>query len=426
MTPKQDLRKITDTGDQEFVHRFGSGSDEAEPSAPLKLKKKSVRDDATATEDTTVRKSTLKRTEQRKSAPREHHISPSPPPPSEISRAVKEALAKDDAEIATFEKRLGLRKGKLPKSFAEDGLDSLLDGLSEGAEQESKAKRRRAEEEWFDSKKRKALNSGRDTSDTKRATGEESWTDDGDESSQTESGNDRRRELETDEDDDALDKDTSENEEEVKWEGFESDQPADEISLRVRENPYIAPQTLMVPAESAKCVPPQLKGPSSSEVEQLSRLRRQTLGLLNRLSEANLLSIVKDVEYLYRNNARQHMTSTLTELLLGLISDRSSLTDTFIILHGGFTAALYKIIGIDFGAAVVQRFVDEFERQHITAMATSPEGVNKGTSNLVAYLAELYNFQVIGSKLIFDFVRLLLEPISELNTELLLKIIKSE
>jgi nucleolar MIF4G domain-containing protein 1 len=230
-----------------------------------------------------------------------------------------------------------------------------------------------------------------------------------------------------DEDESLQNEDEDEDEDEDEFLGFDSDVPSPvKPPQKIRENPYVPPQTSDDTSTPPKYIPPSLRAPSSSESEHLSRLRRQTQGLLNRLSEANMLSILKDIEKLYRENPRQHVTSTIVDLLLSLVTDRASLMDTFMILHGGFIAALYKVIGTDFGAFVVQNFVEEFERQYTRATDVATSEMGKETSNLIALLAELYNFQVIGSNLVFDYIRMLLQELSELNTELLLKIIRSE
>src|SRR5262249_16826910 len=91
---------------------------------------------------------------------RRYEKSPSPTP--KVAKRVKERLAEDDAEIAALERKLGVRnKDKLPKSFEEDGLGDLLDGLDdfvsisgkkkrEEYEARVKNKRRRADTDVFE------------------------------------------------------------------------------------------------------------------------------------------------------------------------------------------------------------------------------------------------------------------------------------
>ena len=108
---------------------------------------------------------------------------------------------------------------------------------------------------------------------------------------------------------------------------------------------------------------------------------------------------------------------------MGLLCDPSSLEDTFIILHAGFVAAMYRKVGVGFGAQTVQRIVQEFDSIYL--LRTKGNDSVKQLTNLVSLLAELYNFQVFGSGLMYDFIRIFIEDLTEMNTELLLKIVRS-
>jgi nucleolar MIF4G domain-containing protein 1 len=324
--------------------------------------------------------------------------------PSEnlVSGSVKSKLAQDDAEIAALEKKLGLKKGsKLPKAFEDDGLDDLLGDLGggdDGSEDESR-KRKREADDWLQAKRLKAK--------TRQA-----------QTSQQEDS-----ELDSEEDGD-LDKEIfgSDDEDEAAdgsdFEGF--DEEANK-GPKQKENPYIAPVTKPEPT-AQKYIPPSLRARSDPDSENLTRLKRQAQGQLNKLSEANMLSIVAEFEKLYRDYPRQHVTSTLINLLMALICERAALNDTFLILHAGFISALYKLLGMDFGAEIVQTVVETLDA----------EGDERGkfqgkeTLNLVSLLSQLYNFHVIGSTLMFDYVRLFVQNITEANTELLLKVIRSK
>jgi len=212
-------------------------------------------------------------------------------------------------------------------------------------------------------------------------------------------------------------------------EGDDTDQDEDEdeddqITVKpARENPYIAPGTNSE-KPSGKYIPPSLRAASSSDAELASRLKRQVQGLLNRLSEANIISILSDIEQLYQNNPRQYVTSTLIDLLLGLVCDRTTLNDTFLILHAGFIAAVYKVIGPDFGAQFLERLVESFDKAYKDE--EQDEAGRKECTNLMSLLAQLYNLQVIGAELLFDYIRGFLDNLTELHTELLLRVVRSE
>lgn len=350
-----------------------------------------------------------------------------------VSRTALDKLAEDDAEIAFLEKKLGLKGKKgLSKAFKDEGLDELLNGLDKESDDEDTSEKRKRDEgnEWLAQKRRKAGSQGElEDEGSNRSSDEGSFMslenmafdEEGDDETQNED------EEELDEDDD--------------FGGFDSDSGADSQDntqtspspprKRVRENPYVAPVSSSNLA-ATKYVPPSLRKPSSADSEVLTRLRRQLQGLVNRLTETNLISILGDIEKMYRDNARQHITSILIELLLTSVCEPTALPDTLIILPAGFIAAVYKIIGTDFGAQVIEKVAELFADHYSQAAKLGNSGPDaatsdsrKETSNLITLLAELYNFQVVGSNLMFDYVRLFLSTLSELNAELLLKLIRT-
>ncbi|KAJ0115933.1 hypothetical protein J7T55_004103 [Diaporthe amygdali] len=319
------------------------------------------------------------------------------------SRATKDRLAEDDAEIADLERKLGIKQRKtLPKSFHEDGLDEVLGELADQDDDEAlvaKRKRKAEADEWLAQKRRKATQQPADDSD-------EGSDDDSSSLAGLEHGSDLDDSDEFDDDGDV----------------FDSEHEAEEAPARRRENPYVAP----VPATPAaqKYVPPARRQESGSDAELLSRIRRQAQGLINRLTESNLIAILGDIEKLYRENPRQHVTSVLTDLILVQICEPTSLPDTLLILHAGFATAVYKVIGPDVGAQLVQQTAERFHLYYAQVPGDASRDVSKHTSNLITFLAEMYNFQLIGCNLIFDYIRLLLDHLTELNAELLLRIVR--
>ena len=77
--------------------------------------------------------------------------------------------------------------------------------------------------------------------------------------------------------------------------------------------------------------------------------------------------------------------------------------------------------------------VEEFERYHRRYNSKSTDGVKsleeeggKECTNLIVLISELYNFQVISCVLVYDLIKLFISDLSELNVELLLKVIRSK
>ena len=323
------------------------------------------------------------------------------------SRATKNKLAEDDAEIAALEKKLGIKQRKtLPKSFLEDGLDEVLGELAEQGDDDAllaRRKRKAEADEWLAQKRRKAAQQRAEDSGEEDS-GEES--DEDDSLAGLELGSDLGDSDDFDDDGAALD----------------LEEEGEEAPVRRRENPYVAP----VPAAAAaqKYVPPARRQEGGSDAELVSRIRRQAQGFINRLTESNLIAILGDIEKLYREHPRQHATSVLVDLVLVQICEPTSLPDTLLILHAGFATAVYKVIGSDVGAQLIQQAVERFRGYYAEVPSDASRDVSKQTSNLITFLAQTYNFQLIGCNLIFDYVRFLLDHLSELNAELLLRIVR--
>ncbi|KAI1277790.1 armadillo-type protein [Xylaria sp. FL0933] len=134
-----------------------------------------------------------------------------------------------------------------------------------------------------------------------------------------------------------------------------------------------------------------------------------------------MTGILKDVTDLYQTNPRQLVTSSLVDLIMALVRSPEKRPDSFFTMVAGFVAAVHKTMGVAISAQFLQLLVETLEKRTAAASGDQSDAESK---HLVSLLAELYNMQVIGCNLIFDYVRLFLQTLSELNTELLLRIIQ--
>ena len=327
-----------------------------------------------------------------------------------LSHGVREKLAEEDAEIAALEKALGVKNtSKLPKSFGEDGLDTLLESIQSGSDDERGIKRKRADYQEFLARKR----SKSTKNDVKHSNIGDSDTDVDQSGVENPFSSDEASDLDDGE---------KENLGFVPFERFTKNLNGSRNTPK-RENPYVAPIQGDQIGLSGKYIPPSLREYDHGSPEELTRLRRQAQGLLNRLSEDNMLSILGDVEKLYSSNPRHHVSQALLDLLVGLFCDATSLQDTFVILHAGFVAAIYKSVIADFGPQILQRLDEEFVKYH--KRLTSSDFSRKQALNLISLLSFLYTFQVITSALIYDYIRIFLSSLTEPNAELLLKLIRN-
>ncbi|KAI8956549.1 hypothetical protein F5Y11DRAFT_342662 [Daldinia sp. FL1419] len=323
-----------------------------------------------------------------------------------ISKVTQSRLAQDDAEIKDLERKLGLRGRKsLPKSFQDDGLGDLLGDLDKDGEDSvgtsSEGKRKAEADEWLAQKRRKAQVA------TNKSVIEEEADDhiESDESDcdRFDDENTAPWDSESDEDD------------ENAFEGF-SDGERTTTPHPPRENPYIAPTT-----GTAKYVPPAFRKQSDSTDETETRLRRRIRGLINRLTNDSMIGIVKEFVGLYDTNPRKPITSAITDLVLDLVCSPEKRPDSFFAMAAGYLAAMHKSLGMAFSAYFIQQFVEVFDQRY---KQVSKDQSDSAPRHLMSLLAEVYNMQVVSPKLVFDYVRLFLDQPSEINTELLLRIIQ--
>ena len=329
------------------------------------------------------------------------------------SKREREKLAQDDDEVARLQKKLGIKSKKLPKSFNEEGLAGLLGDLDDvDALLDGNSIKKNPDRGWLEDKRRRAIGP--------QVTAEE--YNDGSEEDTTEddaSGSDSGSKVEELDDHDH---------EAASFMGEDKDDEPDYDDAprtarqaqprRKRENPYVAP---VVEGLQTKYVPPSRHAVAATDTEAKARLRKQIQGLLNKLSESNLPSIVGEIEKLYAANARQHVHSTIVDLLLNLICDDATLSMNFLALHAAFTAALYRTVGADIGALSIERLVEK-----MSAFTNSSSDIDsKQPLNLVTLLAHLYNFSVVTSTVLFDYIRQFISPITESHTELLLRVIRA-
>jgi len=350
-----------------------------------------------------------------------------------ISKSEMDKLAQDDKEIAKLEKKLGLKgKKKLPKSFGEDGLGGLLEGLDgmagdsdndDGLGARPGSKRKAEADEWLAQKRRKAQANAvtsKPTAVSEDYEGSEGSEDYLDEDGFDEEDEDDEDEEEGEESDELEDEDGSddfggfsESDEEV-----EQDEEKKEPVRPQRENPYVAPTT----ASTAKYVPPSLRNKQPGSNDQVeAQIRRRIQGLINRLTNENMTGILKDITDLYQTNPRQVVTSSIIALILALVCSPEKRPDAFFTMIAGFVAAVHKTMGVAVSAQCLQQLVEMLEGRSAAASGDHSDAASK---HLVSLLCELYNMQVIGCNLIFDYVRSFLEILSELNTELVLRIIQ--
>ncbi|KAG8803249.1 suppressor of glycerol defect [Serendipita sp. 398] len=308
----------------------------------------------------------------------------------------------EDREIAWLEYKLGIsqkEKGKsLDRILQKDGLDDLLDGLDDLFMEQSES-----EEDGLGEENEIGYDEGSEM---------ESNTEEGD-----------GDEIE-DEDEDEDVKELATTAEKVFEAPSDDDAKSDETGTSSDKMPN--------PPESLKAtnyVPPHLRQASSDEQARRMRVLRQLKGLMNKLSESNLATVLSSVEDIYRQHPRNDITTCLTSVVIESISSNASLLDNHISLNAAFVACLYRAIGIEFAAYFVQEIVTAYDNVYqMTEERTTQIGedpIGKESLNVIVCIAELYNFEVISYVLMYDIIRqLITKNMGELEVELLLKVLR--
>ncbi|KAJ2555568.1 suppressor of glycerol defect [Coemansia sp. RSA 1878] len=400
---------------------------------------------------------------------------------NEVGVVSKAVAAEDleDREMRRLERHLGIKSNSaLGSAFFEEGLGEVLGGMEFGSAQIRKSLQKPAADSKANREANDELQSGSDDSEMSVVDEDGSGVDsdddmfglngmdedDGSESddsdiadmyksqgveinpslSDVESNADDSDEDDSDEDDsdegdsedDILDEDNSEDDilvesnSEDNSDIDESDSASDEEMGVVEEK--------AVSANVGRYIPPSLRRKQTEEVEdeRVVAIRKTLQGQLNRLSESNIEGIVLQIEAQYQKYPRHHVTSVLTSLILQSIESRIHMLDTFLYVNAAIVGAVFRIVGLEPVAHLVQKLMEEFEQRFTQSMtefkaaqgAEASEGdamtTGKECQNLCVFVAELYNFQVISCQLVYDVIRLCIKDINEFTAELLLKLIR--
>ncbi|KAJ2148430.1 suppressor of glycerol defect [Coemansia sp. RSA 564] len=400
---------------------------------------------------------------------------------NEVGVVSKAVAAEDleDREMRRLERHLGIKSNSaLGSAFFEEGLGEVLGGMEFGSAQIRKSLQKPAADSKANREANDELQSGSDDSEMSVVDEDGSGVDsdddmfglngmdedDGSESddsdiadmyksqgveinpslSDVESNADDSDEDDSDEDDsdegdsedDILDDDNSEDD--ILVESNSEDNSEIDESESASDEEMGVVEEKAVSANVGRYIPPSLRRKQTEEVEdeRVVAIRKTLQGQLNRLSESNIEGIVLQIEAQYQKYPRHHVTSVLTSLILQSIESRIHMLDTFLYVNAAIVGAVFRIVGLEPVAHLVQKLMEEFEQRFTQSMtefkaaqgAEASEGdamtTGKECQNLCVFVAELYNFQVISCQLVYDVIRLCIKDINEFTAELLLKLIR--
>ncbi|TIB41977.1 hypothetical protein E3P86_00595 [Wallemia ichthyophaga] len=194
-------------------------------------------------------------------------------------------------------------------------------------------------------------------------------------------------------------------------------------------------QTHEPSSQPAKYIPPAVRAARERKLqesqsvnvqksEELQKINKIVKGSLNRLSEANIESILQQLLDLYRTKPRHDVTSSIVDLVLSTIGSRDNMLDSFVILYAGFISALHRLVGVEFIAHLTQTTITKLDAN---PLSHSTEGGARQNLNLISMLSELYNLGSLSNALIYDLIRALIstDRLNEAQIDAVLRIVRS-
>ncbi|OQV20337.1 Nucleolar MIF4G domain-containing protein 1 [Hypsibius exemplaris] len=323
-------------------------------------------------------------------------------------KRIQRLEAENEAEtrlIKKLEKQLHLNKRKnksvAPVSFANDGLDYLLDVLENpGMEMEGKGVL--DDDENTDSENEEEVTNV-DDFDGSADDGVDSFDEDF---------------SDTLDEEDPMEDDEPDDSEQVEEEEIESASFREDIYGRIRDGEG----NLVKPETAGRYVPPARKEAAAGGSEAQIQLARQLKRLLNKLTEANMAGFVSQVEELYATNSRHDMNETLTNLVFASCVSPSLMPKRFALEHGMFMGLLYQNIGAETGAFYMQRLLKQYD-DLVSSDATTPEE-DKRLDNVLLLWCHAYNFKILHASMIFDLLGELSARFNEKDIDMILLILR--
>ncbi|OLY83813.1 Suppressor of glycerol defect protein 1 [Smittium mucronatum] len=197
------------------------------------------------------------------------------------------------------------------------------------------------------------------------------------------------------------------------------------------------------PTTPGKYIPPRLRNLMlNADTEKTLRIRKLVQGQLNRLSESNVERIIIEIQKIYSSNPRHGVTEAVSDILISSISSKIHMLDTFLYVNAAFIGALSRIIGTEVIAFIVQELVEKIDKDLNSIINTPIDVINappndsqlessessipgKECLNLVSFLSEIYNFNVISCRLIYDLLDFAASHPNEVTVEIILSVIKT-
>lgn len=353
----------------------------------------------------------------------------------------RKLIKEDDKEIRKYAKKLGLTKRKsknLPESFKAEGLDYLLELIDRDTtgdvvdSNSDRADKDSPDDVWLDVGEEDEGDE-EDLEEEESEADDEEW--DSDEEKPEEMPTSKRRTHGQAEplkkkvkfaDKQSSDEESEKDEEmEVAISGAKRrSQPEEDIYGRVKNSE--GNFSLQSDPATRMSLLRELDERANQDDKTAFTVKRLVKGVVNRLSESNVVSIVSQISGFFQAYNRSLVRTMLTDCLLSSCLKEEVLPQRLLLEHSLLMAILFHSKEhsdqvCHMVEALVVKISDLYKQESTVGISEEPD---KKVNNGLTLLAHLYSLKVVGSKLILDFLKLMIGNFSNRDVELLLSFVK--
>ncbi len=204
----------------------------------------------------------------------------------------------------------------------------------------------------------------------------------------------------------------------------------EEESLTEEAKPTAA--EIVTPSATAWRPKSLLKAKATEDDEPLSdasaRLLKQIQSQINKLSTSNLCAIAAELESFFPGNRRKEVIQMIADTLLAqLTRPGGNLLDAFTVNFAALTVLLYRGVGVEFGAHVMEELITKIDSFYASAkdfdgsLQSHPE---RSLINCITFASFLCDLGFSSSKLITDLIEEASSRLAEIDIEIILKLFK--
>ncbi|CAN8075615.1 unnamed protein product [Agarophyton chilense] len=183
-----------------------------------------------------------------------------------------------------------------------------------------------------------------------------------------------------------------------------------------------------------KYVPPSARKRNGAASEGV---KRRVRGLLNRVADANASGVAHDIAQIFRNKehnlSKQDLASLYANAALDSVRDGSGIgyVNPYLHSHAAIASHLGKqvdgIVLAKFLVSAIRRIVVALEKSRDetgTQILVEQEGSGDEVFGYVAVVCSLYERKALSSRVVYDLVRVISDPLTQTRVEILLLLLR--